>query len=213
MPDPTLAATPTPDDAGAPGSTSPRGRRRLAPLIALVIAVVVGALFVVLANSDTNRSDEVSTFAVGKPAPPIVATTLDGKPFDLGRRKGSWVVLNFFNTTCGPCRAEHPQLVQFFQQQQSLGVAGAELYTVTWGQDRLTDVSQWFADHGGGWPVVDDDNGRIAVSLGIAQVPETWIVDPQGVIVARIPTQITADALSQQLQQFRDRELDQGSTA
>ena len=51
----------------------------------------------------------------------------------------------------------------------------------------------WFADNGGDWPIVDDPNGKIAVSLGVAQVPETWIVDPQGVIVQRIPSQITAD--------------------
>src|SRR4051812_47314330 len=196
-----------PDDAPfAPDATPRRGRRRLAPFIALAIAVVVGALFVVLARSDTNRSDEVTSFAVGKPAPQMVATTLDGKQFDLSRRKGSWVVLNFFNTTCLPCKAEHPELVTFAQQQQSLGVAGAELYTVTWGVDSEAAVKKWFADNGGDWPIVRDPNGQMSVSLGVAQVPETWIVDPQGVIVQRIPSQITADALSQTIQQWRDAE-------
>ena len=193
MPEVVAHDRPAGDEVAVSAGDAPR-RRRVAPLVALAVAVVLGALFVVLARSDTTRSDEVTSFAVGKPAPRMVASTLDGKPFDLSRRKGSWVVLNFFNTTCGPCRAEHPELVKFFQQQQSLGLAGAELYTVTWGQDRESDVTDWFATHGGGWPVVKDDNGKIAVSLGVAQVPETWIVDPQGVIVARIPTQITADA-------------------
>ena len=36
-------------------------------------------------------------------------TTLDDESFDLARRKGSWVVLNFFNSTCVPCVAEHPE--------------------------------------------------------------------------------------------------------
>ena len=216
MPDtmtvPDASAPNDPGDPSAPaGGRS--GRRRRAPFIALAIAVVLGAFFVMLARSDTNQSDQVSSFAVGKPAPRIVAQTLTGTSFDLSRRKGSWVVLNFFNTTCGPCRAEHNDLVTFYRQQQSLGVAGAELYTVTWGQDKLTDVTQWFADHGGGWPVVNDANGAIAVSLGVAQVPETWIVDPQGVIVERIAQQITADALSQELQKLRDGGSGQGSTA
>ena len=39
------------------------------------------------------------------------------QPFDLARRKGSWVVLNFFNSTCAPCKAEHPELVEFTEQQ------------------------------------------------------------------------------------------------
>ncbi len=64
----------------------------------------------------------------------------------------------------------------------------------------------WFADNGGDWPIVDDPNGKIAVSLGVAQVPETWIVDPHGIIVQRIATQITADALSQTVQRWREAE-------
>jgi cytochrome c biogenesis protein CcmG/thiol:disulfide interchange protein DsbE len=183
-----------------------RRGRRVAPWIALVVAVVLAALFVVLARSKTTSSDNVTNFAVGKPAPAMISTTFDGKPFDLSRRKGSWVVLNFFNTTCLPCKAEHPELVKFAEQQQSLGVNGAELYTITWGGDREDDVRTWFADNGGDWPIVRDPNGSIAVSLGVAQVPETWIVDPQGVIVQRIANQVTADALSQTLQGWRDAE-------
>ncbi|MEO6158043.1 MAG: TlpA disulfide reductase family protein, partial [Ilumatobacteraceae bacterium] len=179
------------------------GRRRVAPFIALAVAVVVGALFVVLASSSTSQSDEVSSFAVGKPAPAMVSTLLDGKPFDLSRRRGSWVVLNFFQSSCIPCKAEHPELVKFAQQQQSLGDNGAELYTVV-SQDTDANVRAWFAANGGDWPVVRDPNGKIAVSLGVAQVPETWVVDPNGVIVERIAGTITADSLSRDLQRRRD---------
>jgi len=197
-------------DAAAQETTSSKaggGRgRRIAPWIALGVAAVIAALFIVLAGSDSTRTDTVTNFAVGKPAPAMLTTTLDGKPFDLSRRKGSWVVLNFFNTTCLPCKAEHPELVKFAEQQQSLGVDGAELYTVTWGVDSEDAVKQWFADNGGDWPIVRDPNGSMSVALGVAQVPETWIVDPQGIIVQRIPSQITADALSQTIQQWRDAE-------
>jgi len=204
-----LDAAPDTSDPGAgpaAGGGGRRGGRRIAPWIALAVAVVIGALFVVLASSDSERSDTVTNFAVGKPAPSMQATTLDGRPFDLSRRKGSWVVLNFFNTSCLPCKAEHPELVEFAAQQQSLGVAGAELYTITWGADDDDAVRAWFADNGGDWPIVDDTDGTIGVSLGVAQVPETWIVDPQGIIVDRIPGQTTADALSQRVQRWRDAE-------
>lgn len=184
----------------------PERKRRIAPWIALGVAAVVGALFVVLAFSSTDDTDQVSNFAVNKPAPAISGTTLDGQPFDLSRRKGSWVVLNFFNSTCLPCKAEHPELVKFDEQQQSLGLNGAELYTVTFDNDKEADVRTWFADNGGDWPIVQDTNGKIAVSLGVAKVPETWIVDPQGVIVQRIITQVTADSLSRTIQQWREAE-------
>src|SRR4051812_7395304 len=180
--------------------------RRIAPRVALGVTVVIGALFVALARCDPAPADSIPNFAVGKPAPAAASPTLRGQPFQLNRRKGSWVVLNFFNTTCLPCKAEHPELVAFDQQQRSLGTDGAELYTVTWGFDKQADVRTWFTDNGGDWPIVDDPNGKIAVSLGVAQVPETWIIDPQGIIVQRIASQITADALSQTVQQWRDAE-------
>ena len=138
--------------------------------------------------------------------PSITGTTLDGKAFDLSRRKGSWVVLNFFNTTCLPCKAEHPELVQFAQQQGSLGVDGAELYTITWGGDNQSDVRTWFDPDNGATGRSSTTRTARSPSPGVAQVPETWIVDPQGIIVQRIPNQITASALSQTVQRWREVE-------
>ena len=195
-------------DAPAQDTTSSKaggGRgRRIAPWIALGVAAVIAALFIVLAGSDSTRTDTVTNFAVGKPAPAMLTTTLDGKPFDLSRRKGSWVVLNFFNTTCLPCKAEHPELVTFAEQQASLGVDGAELYTVTWGFDNQDDVRTWFADNGGDWPIVADPDGKIAVSLGVAKVPETWIIDPSGIVRFRTIAQVTAEFLGNELEQLRE---------
>jgi cytochrome c biogenesis protein CcmG/thiol:disulfide interchange protein DsbE len=178
-----------------------RGRRRLAPFISLAVAALLAALFIVLASSKADKPDVASSFLLGKPAPAAISTTLDGKPFDLSRRKGSWVVLNFFQSTCLPCKAEHPELVSFAAQQASIS-DGAELYTVV-KDDTDQAVSNWFADHGGSWPIVRDNDGSIATAFGVAQVPETWIVDPSGIVVRRIPTVITADFLSTLLEQLR----------
>jgi cytochrome c biogenesis protein CcmG/thiol:disulfide interchange protein DsbE len=178
-----------------------RSRRRMAPFISLAVAAVLAALFVVLAGSKAEKPDVTSSFLLGKPAPAAISTTLDGKPFDLSRRKGSWVVLNFFQSTCLPCKAEHPELVSFAAQQA--GVAdGAELYTVV-KDDTDQAVSNWFAEHGGSWPIVRDNDGSIATAFGVAQVPETWIIDPSGIVVKRIATAITADFLSTLLEQLR----------
>jgi cytochrome c biogenesis protein CcmG, thiol:disulfide interchange protein DsbE len=177
-------------------------RRRIAPLVVLVVAVVLAALFVVLATGDDDNSDAVSTYLLDKPAPAIVGSTLDGRPFDLSRRKGSWVVLNFFNSTCVPCKAEHPELVRFAEQQTALGADGAELYTVV-NNDSDEAVRDWFAEEGGDWPIVTDDEGQISTALGVAQVPETWIVDPDGTIVARFAGPTTYQLLAQTLQQLR----------
>jgi cytochrome c biogenesis protein CcmG/thiol:disulfide interchange protein DsbE len=192
------------DDAAADTRVK---RRRFAPFIALAVAGVLGALFWVLASSSsgpTDKSGIIDSPLLGRPAPALRSTTLDEEPFDLARRKGSWVVLNFFNSTCAPCRAEHPALVEFTQQQASFGDAGAELYTVLQYLDDVGNVKSFFVNRGGDWPIVRDDDGTINVAFGVAQVPETFIINPNGEVVVRWAGQIDANTLSQLVQQQRD---------
>ena len=199
---------PTDDDSNDDGS----GRRRIAPFIALAVAVVIGALFVVLAGSGPATNDTINSALIGQAAPGATGVTLDEQPFDLSRRKGSWVVLNFFDPACVPCVEEHPQLVAFQQQQAALA-DGAELYTIINrsvgggnGSDD-DDVAAFFAERGGDWPVVRDPNGAISVAFGVSQVPETWIVDPVGIVRVRFAGKIEAEGLGTLLQQMREQRV------
>ncbi len=195
MPD----ATPAPD-ASAAGTTP--GRRRVAPFVALAVAIVLAGLFVVLAGSDAQKADTIESFLIGRPAPAVVSTTLDGEPFDLSRRKGSWVVINFFDPACIPCVDEHPELVKLAEQQAQI-TDGAELYTiVNKGSD--DDVRAFFDDNGGDWPVVRDPDYSASVDFGVSQVPETWIIDPFGIVRARYAGEITAEQVSTLLQAMRE---------
>jgi cytochrome c biogenesis protein CcmG/thiol:disulfide interchange protein DsbE len=189
---------PAADDGLAPAPS----RTRIAPFVALAVAVVLAGLFVVLAGSDPGRKETVESFLIGRPAPAVVSTTLDDEPFDLSRRKGSWVVLNFFDPTCIPCIDEHPELVKLAEQQAQI-TDGAELYTIiNKGSDE--DVQAFFDDNGGEWPIVRDPDGTASVGFGVAQVPETWIIDPNGVVRARWAGTITADVVGAQLQAMRE---------
>ena len=184
-----------------------RSRRRLAPIIVLLVALALGGLFWVLATSSSVPTDKLGVIdspLLGRPAPTVRSSTLDGTPFDLARRKGSWVVLNFFNSTCVPCKAEHPELVKFVAQQKSFGAAGAEFYTVLQYTDDVNNVKRFFLTRGGDWPIVRDDAGLVNVAFGVAQVPETFIVDPAGVVVLRWAGQLDADTLSRLVQLQRD---------
>ena len=90
-------------------------------------------------------------------------------------------MLNFFDPECVPCVEEHPELLEFDEQESRLGNDGAELVTVVFRDDR-DGVAEFFADEGGDWPVVYDDDGSIATAFGVTLVPETWLVDPNGVV-------------------------------
>lgn len=168
---------------------------------AVAVAAVVAALIAVLLVSDGDAGVGARSPLLGQPAPAIATTTIDDQPFDLGRRKGSWVVLNFFNSTCVPCIAEHPSLVRF-AEAEAARVDGAEFYTVV-NDDSDTAVRDFFAANGGDWPKLRDTDGAIAVAFGVAKVPETWIVDPNGFVRLRILGAVTDGVLEAQMADLR----------
>ncbi len=171
--------------------------RKIAPRVAIVAAVLAAAFIVVLIVASPDSQTDAESPLLGNPAPAIVTTTIEDQTFDLARRKGSWVVLNFFNSTCVPCRAEHPELLAFADAQASSDQP-VELYTVI-NDDSDGAVKAYFDEHGGSWPKLRDDNGSIAVAFGVARVPETWIIDPNGFVRLRIAGKLTEGLLDEQL--------------
>ena len=189
----------TTETADTPGGR----RRRVAPLAVGAVALALAALFVVILRADPDRAETNATPLIGRVAPASVGETADGQPFELSRRKGSWVVLNFFTHNCVPCIREHPELIAFSEQQRALGADGAELYTIVRDSTR-EQVDQFFAERGGDWPVVYDPDYSFSNGFGVSLVPETWIIDPSGVVRARIISEVTADGLGQLLQRYRE---------
>ncbi|HWL44240.1 MAG TPA: TlpA disulfide reductase family protein [Ilumatobacter sp.] len=188
-------------DAGRSAVTVPRSGRRVAPIAAVGAALVAGILVFMLATAN-GRQASASTPLLDQPAPGVAGTLADGSRFELSRRKGSWVVLNFFDPACVPCIAEHPELIRFVDQQRALGTSGAEFFTIVQNGSR-DEVARFFAERGGDWPVVYDDGSEFQIGFGVAQVPETWIIDPSGFVRGRIISTVTADDLNGVLEQMR----------
>jgi len=171
--------------------------RRGARIVVIVVGVVMVALLWVLVNASPNPSESADSPLLGQPAPAIETTTLENQSFSLARRKGSWVILNFFNSTCVPCINEHPVLLEFVRKE-ALVPNPAEFYTVI-NDDNDGSVAAFFEKKGGDWPKLRDSNGAIAISFGIAKVPETWIIDPNGYVRLRIVGQLSDGLLEEQL--------------
>jgi len=167
------------------------------------VAVVLLGLFVVLLTANPSSNESAASPLLGQPAPAVSGVLEDGNGFELSRRKGSWVVLNFFTHDCVPCIREHPELIEFVDQQRALGVDGAEFYSVV--RDSTVDeVNTFFVERGGDWPIVYDDRYEFVNGFGVALVPETWIIDPNGFVRRRFISEVTADGLSGVLQTMRD---------
>jgi cytochrome c biogenesis protein CcmG/thiol:disulfide interchange protein DsbE len=132
---------------------------------------------------------------LGKPLPALTGTTLDGTPWSSATLAGKPALINVWASWCRPCVAEHPLLLDAARQHAGeLQVVGV-LY-----QDTADGAAAFLAHYGdGGWPDVDDASGRIAVSLGVTGPPETFFVDPNGVVRYRHVGPLSPEVLSEQL--------------
>ncbi len=180
--------------AGAPGdSAAPPRPRRTARNGAIVVGVVLALFILVLATRPTTDERVPEASSVGRAVPPVEGTTLDGTTFDIDRLRGEWVVVNFFATWCVPCRVEHPELVRF-SEQHTAAADGVSVVSVAYDDDDAA-IREFFAEEGGDWPViVGEETGRVALDFGVTGVPESYVVDPSGRVVAKF-TGVTADAL------------------
>ena len=176
-------------------------KRPVAPFVAAAVGVVLAAFFVVLVMAEPGDSTVAKSPLLGKPAPEVTSTVIDGGDFVLSRRKGSWVALNFFNSTCVPCIQEHPLLVEFAKEQKTSDDP-VEIYSII-NDDSDTAVKAFFASNGGDWPKVRDDDGAISVAFGVAKVPETWIIDPDGFVRLRILGALTEGFLTEQINSLK----------
>jgi len=195
------AAQSDPEGGASPAEEQPgedrQGRRRLGPWIALpVLAVVVGLVWIAATAGKPDAYDARSPL-LGKPVPAVTGTTVQGGRFDLGAMRGRWVVVNYFATWCRECRVEHPELERFFQAHEAAG--NATVVSVVF-NDTPKAVREFLADNGGSWPMVIDPGGQIAVSFGVGKVPESYLVSPNGYVVAKIVGGVQASGLAALLQ-------------
>ena len=167
------------------------------PLFALAALSVVFSLGL----SPSRDPHAIDSPLIGKPVAAFVAPALvDGRPgitssdFLTGAYAGQVVAINFFASWCLPCRAEHPFL-------KKLGAeAGIPVLGLAWKDKKK--ASQDFLDELGNpyLRVGTDENGRIGITgFGITGVPETFIIDREGVIRGRIPGPLNDDLIETQL--------------
>lgn len=169
---------------------------------ASVLAVVAVVLVAVLATRPSAQDVQAASPLLGHPAPPLVGTGVDGSQVDLLAMRGRWVVVNFFASWCVTCHVEHPELVAFSQRHRATGDAG--IIGVTF-DDRAEDAQRFLGSGGGQWPALVDGQGRVALDFGVRAPPESFLVDPNGIVVSKIVGGVTADGLDRLLRTAKAR--------
>ncbi len=152
--------------------------RRVVAVLAVVALAVAGCGGSASTGSPGGSVVTIGSPFVGKPAPALVGTTLDGAPFDLGAHRGSPVLLNFWASWCGPCREEFPLLEDAAKRHAAEGlVVVGSLY-----KDDADPARAFVAEQGATWPTVTDPDRGIGGAWKVLGPPQTFFIDRDGIV-------------------------------
>jgi cytochrome c biogenesis protein CcmG/thiol:disulfide interchange protein DsbE len=158
--------------------------------IGFAIALPVIAL---LAYGLTRNPADIVSPLPGRPAPAFSLQVMDqDAELSLESLRGDVVVVNFWASWCIPCRAEHPLLATANRQWGSRGVRFLGIVY----NDSPRNARDWLNEMGGEeWPTLLDPGGRTAIAYGVYGVPETFIIDQNGVVVHKQLSVITPQVI------------------
>jgi len=162
------------DYVTSPSQGSTTGGARL--LIFLVGVVILGAVFGIV----WMQSAKYEPLVVGKTAPDFSLSDLSDKPYRLSDFRGKVVFLNFWATWCKPCREEMPSMEVLYKNFEKDG-----LVVLAVSIDRVTttrDIPPFVKGMNLTFPVLIDSWGQTDKPYKRMGVPETFIIDQQGVI-------------------------------
>ena len=125
---------------------------------------------------------------VGSTAPVFTLRRLDGPGrVSLASYRGKPVVLNFWASWCQPCKGEAAVLERDWRSYNTRGVVflGVDYH------DLPADARRFVSAHALTFPMLEDGSGNVTSRYGISQVPETYVLNRQGRVVAHLAGPIT----------------------
>ncbi len=160
-------------------------KRRLVPiLVSLAGACLIGLLVFGVSSQSASRSLDEKVHEGGRPVAPDAARTLPRLQAtgssSLAAMRGKVVLLNFWASWCEPCQVEAPLLQR---SQSQLQRAGATVLGVTY-LDASPDSEAFVRRFHLTYPNLRDNTGDFAHSYGTDQLPESFIIDREGRVVA-----------------------------
>ena len=179
-----------------PGPASPS---RTVRSISLMVGLVVFGLVMLLAFGGGDAGPARSA-VLGQRVPRVAGMPIEGlagysvdsdgtaRPYDIDEHRGEWVLINFFATWCPGCIVEHPELVAL--EQWGLG-NDLKLAAVVFDDPNTSAIQDFFTKEGDNWPVIR--SATTAVDFQIAQIPESFLVAPNGQVIEHFIGGLKAD--------------------
>jgi len=160
------------------GVESPQSRPRW-PVVAFAVGIAALSFGVVWL-----QSAKYEPLTVGKPAPDFVLPDLADKSVRLSDYRGKVVFLNFWATWCKPCREEMPSMEVLYKNFEKDGFVVLAVSI-----DRVTtkkDIPPFIKSMNLTFPVLVDSWGQTDKRYKLMGVPETYVIDQQGVLREKV---------------------------
>ena len=149
------------------------------------------------AKSLIGRVARIKGVSVGALAPEIALTDTTGKAVALSSLRGKFVLIDFWASWCGPCRAENPNVVRMYNKFKDKGF---EIYSVSLDQAKA-NWTKAIRNDNLTWTHVSDLKfwqSAAAQQYGVQAIPATFLLDKDGKIIAK---NLRGDALEQKLEE------------
>jgi len=152
--------------------------RQWSVALGVVMAVVFGVALAI------KIRPQVNLVAVGSRAPQFTATDLaSGRVTTLADFRGTVVLLNVWATWCQPCRVEMPSLERLHRR---LGGADFRVVAVSVDEQGPDVVAKFAQDLGLSFEILHDRSGAIQAAYQTTAVPESFVIDRDGVIIKKV---------------------------
>ena len=165
---------------------TPETRKKTAPLFFLFM------LSMALTMSLSGEFGKHKPLMLGQPVKNFVIPEL-GHPFrDFSPKtwEGKIAIINIFASWCEPCQAEHELLLKLSKTIKT------PIYGIAW-KDKQESITHFLEKHGNPYTLVGYDNeGKTTLPFAMTGVPETYIVDPKGLVVFHHSSALTEDDIN-----------------
>jgi cytochrome c biogenesis protein CcmG, thiol:disulfide interchange protein DsbE len=163
-------------DSTPAGASPPRSRLAIILVSLAILAVAFGVVWM--------QSSKYEPLTVGKPAPEFSLPDLNDKTVRLSDYRGKVVFLNFWATWCKPCREEMPSMEVLYKNFEGDGFVVLAVSI-----DRVTtkkDIPPFVKSMNLTFPILVDSWGQTDKRYKLMGVPETYIIDQQGILREKV---------------------------